>query len=160
MTANRWWVRLGARWLARVDGVSGQLRLAMLGMTGVSTATVALNDYGYGEFALPFVGLTGVAGLVFAFLYTEGGVWNQMARDRQDMSSNFAGPQGRINSEMTARAIVAGFQGEPLDETQREAIGGETELTFHQYSDGIDDLRSRDGMGEVPTGHTKETTDD
>jgi len=163
MTANRWWVRIGARWLARIDGVSGQLRLAMLGMTGVSTATVALQSYGLGEFALPLVGVTGVAGLAFAWLYTEGGVWNQMARDRRDMSSNFAAPQGRINAEMTACAIVAGIQGEPLDDAQREAIGEESEAIFAEYRDGvdIDDLRSRDGMGELSTtSNTTETTHD
>jgi hypothetical protein len=84
-----------------------------------------------------------------------------MARDRRDMSSNFAGPQGRINSEMTARALLAGIQGEPLDDEQRQAIGGEAQCTFVEYSDGvdIDDLRSRDGMGEVADAYT-ETTDD
>jgi len=102
MTAERWWVRLAARWLARVDGVSGQLRLAMLGLTGVSTASLTLRQYGYGEFALPFIGVLGAATLVYTYYYTEGGVWNQVSRDRRDMSDNFSGPTMLIDNRIRA----------------------------------------------------------
>lgn len=138
MTATRWWVRTAARWLARVDGVSGQLRLAMLGMTGVSTATLTLQSYGYAEFAWPLIGVTAGFGLAFAWAYSEGGVWNQMARDRTEMSANYATPQARINTEMTARAILAALENECLDDNQREAISDELDQAFGEYWDGFD----------------------
>ncbi|MGK7295655.1 MAG: hypothetical protein ACNS61_07510 [Candidatus Wenzhouxiangella sp. M2_3B_020] len=137
MTANRWWVRMAARWLARIDGVSGQLRLAMLGLTGVSTASLTLQSYGYGFLAPPLIAVTAVAGLAFAWYYTEGGVWNQMARDRQDLSNNFASPQARINTEMTARALVAGLDEAELSDGQRDAISNELDEAFEEHSDGI-----------------------
>ena len=137
MTATRWWVRTGARWLARIDGVSGQLQLAMLGMTGLSTATLTLRQYGHGEYAWPLITVTFVFGLIFAWLYTEGGVWNQMARDRQDMSNNFANPNTRIVTEMNARALVAAMQSGELSDEQRQAIKTETDTAFEEFADGI-----------------------
>lgn len=144
MTAQRWWVRLGARWLARIDGVSGQLRLAMLALTGVSTMTLTLRDAGYGQLAPPLIVVMGVAGLAFAWLYTEGGVWNQMSRDRADMSNNYAAPNGLIQSRMIAASYVAGEQGERLSDEQREAIMQESLAVFERQREGVD-LEAADG---------------
>jgi hypothetical protein len=138
MTANRWWVRLSARWLARVDGVSGMIRLAMLGMTGLSTATLTLRQYGHGEYAWPLIGVTLVGTLIFTYLYTEGGVWNQMSRDRQDLSSNFAHPSMRMNNELLARAVLAAQENRELTEDEREAIKRELDDAFQEYRDGIE----------------------
>ena len=138
MTANRWWVRLAARWLARVDGVSNMLRLAMLGLTGISTATLTLRQYGHGQYAWPLIITIGVGVLVFTYLYTEGGVWNQMARDRQDLSTNFAGPSMRMNNELFARGILAAEERRPLTDQEREAIKSELDRAFDEYRDGID----------------------
>lgn len=136
-TAERWWVRLAARWLARIDGVSGQLRLAMLGMTGVSTGLVALKSYGLGRFAWPLIIGTGMVVVIYTYLFTEGGVWNQMARDRVDLSTNYAGPTLRIDDEMIARGLVAGTKGETLNERERSAISNELDEAFYQYRDGL-----------------------
>lgn len=138
MTAQRWWVRLAARWLARVDGVSGMIRLAMLGLTGLSTATLTLRQYGHGEYAWPFIGVVAGGTVIFTYLYTEGGVWNQMARDRQDLSTNFAGPSMRMNNELLARGILAAEEGRELSERERQAIKGELDHAFAEYRDGID----------------------
>jgi hypothetical protein len=138
MTANRWWVRLAARWLARVDGVSGMIRLAMLGLTGISTATLTLRQYGHGEYAWPLIGTVLILTLVFTYLYTEGGVWNQMARDRQDLSSNFAGPSMRMNNELIARGILAAEEQRELSEEERGAIKRELDEAFEEYRDGIE----------------------
>lgn len=137
-TANRWWVRLAARWLARVDGVSGMIRLAMLGLTGISTATLTLRQYGHGEYAWPLIFVVMTGTLVFTYLYTEGGVWNQMSRDRQDLSSNFAGPSMRMNNELLARGILAAREGRELSADEREAIKRELDEAFEEYRDGID----------------------
>ena len=125
MTAQRWWVKLAARWLARVDGVSGMIRLAMLVLTGISTATITLRQYGHGEFAWPLIGTLSVGMVIFTYLYTEGGVWNQMARDRQDLSSNFAGPSMRMNTELIARGMLAAEEARELTPEEREAIKAE-----------------------------------
>lgn len=138
MTATRWWVKLAARWLARVDGVSGMIRLAMLGLTGISTATLTLRQYGHGEYAWPLIAVIGVGTLVFTYLYTEGGVWNQMARDRQDLSTNFAGPSMRMNDEMIARGILAAQEKRELSAAEREAIQRELDHAFEEFREGID----------------------
>jgi hypothetical protein len=137
MTAERWWVRIAARWLARVDGVSGMIRLAMLGMTGLSTALLTLKQYGHGRFAWFFIGVVMSGVVVFTYLYTEGGVWNQMSRDRQDLSANFAGPSMRMNNELVARGILAAQEGRELTDEEREAIKGELDSAFEEYRDGI-----------------------
>ncbi|MFB6307843.1 MAG: hypothetical protein ABEH35_00795 [Haloarculaceae archaeon] len=138
MTAQRWWVRLGARWLARIDGVSSMIRLAMLGLTGISTATLTLRQYGHGEYAWPLIATISLGTLVFTYLYTEGGVWNQMARDRQDLSSNFAGPSMRMDNELLARAVLAAEEGRELTEEERTAIKRELDDAFEEYRDGIE----------------------
>ncbi len=138
MTAQRWWVRAAARWLARVDGVSGQLRLAMLGLTGVSTMTLTLQSYGLGRFAAPLIAVLGVAVVLFAYYFTEGGVWNQMARDRQDMSNNYASPNARISAALVSRGYVAGAKGRELTQEEREAISEELDAAFSEHRDGVE----------------------
>lgn len=138
MTATRWWVRIAARWLARIDGVSGQIRLAMLVMTGLSTATLTLRQYGHGKYAWPLIALTAVGMLIFTFLYTEGGVWNQMARDRADLSSNYATPSSRINTELTGVAVFAALQGRPPEDEERQAIEDALDEVWDDHRDGID----------------------
>ena len=136
-TAQRWWVRLAARWLARVDGVSGMIRLAMLGMTGLSTATLTLRQYGHGEYAWPLIAVVMIGTIVFTYLYTEGGVWNQMSRDRQDLSNNFAGPSMRINDELLARGLLAAEEKRELSDTERQAIKTELDAAFEEYREGL-----------------------
>lgn len=137
MTADRWWVRLAARWLARIDGVSNQLRLAMLGLTGLSTATLTLRSYGHGKYAWPLIGVVVLVTIVYTYAYTEGGVWNQKGRDRQDMSANWAGPNSAIQGEITGRSLAAARKGEPLNEAEREAAREERRETFEEYREGI-----------------------
>ena len=137
-TADRWWVRVAARWLARVDGVSGQIRLAMLVMTGLSTATLSLRQYGLGEYAPVFIGVTGVGLAVFAYAYSEGGVWNQMARDRSDMSSNHATPRSKINTELTGVALFAALEGREPDAEERAAIEAAVDEQWRERRDGVE----------------------
>jgi hypothetical protein len=138
MTATRWWVRLAARWLARIDGVSAQLRLAMLALTGLSTATLSLQSYGYGHLAIPLIAVVTVLGTVYTYLYTEGGVWNQMGRDRQDLSANWAGPNSAIQGVMTARSMAAARKGEELTDAERKAVDREMLDAFETYRDGVE----------------------
>ena len=138
MTAQRWWVRKAARWLARVKTTEGQLRSLSLAITAFSTFSLVLQNAGLGEF-VPYVGGIGaVAWVAYSYLYSEGGVHNQMQRDQKDLSTNFAGPTMRIDDEHIARGIVAGIEGRELRDDERDVIKQELDETFHEYREGID----------------------
>lgn len=142
MTAERWWVRLAARWLARIDGVSGQLRLALLGLTGVSTATLTLRQYGYGEYAWPFIGAVGVLTIIYTYFYTEGGVWNQTARDRADLSDNYSAPTMLLDKRIEAKQLA--LLAYVLDDSGRdlayymEQMDNITHKEWAELRDGVD----------------------
>lgn len=137
MTAERKPVKMVARWLARVDGVSEMIKLAMLGLTGISTGLVTLKQYGHGQYAWHLVSFVLIGTLIFTYLYTEGGVWNQKARDKRDLSSNFAGPDTRIKSEFIVRGILAGQKGEEISQEELDAIKKELDKTFLEHRKGI-----------------------
>jgi len=108
MTATRWWVKLFARWQARIDSIKGQIQAISLAVTAYSTFSLLLQNSGYEELVRP-LGLVMLISIpVYAYLFFEGGVWNQVSRDRQEKSSNFASPSQRIGNELGAAAIVAG----------------------------------------------------
>lgn len=137
MTANRWWVRTAARWLARFKTTEGQLRSFSLAVTAFSTFSIMLQRAGYGRL-VPYVGaLAAVGWVIYTFYYSEGGVHNQTQRDMVDLSSNFAGPTMRIDDELIARGILSGEHGRPLTDDERQAIKQELDEAFHEYRDGI-----------------------
>jgi len=137
MTAQRWWVRLAARWLARVDGVNGQLRLLFLAMTGYGVVLQTLAQYGLGSYALEVLAVSGVVLVGYTYYYNEGGVRNQVSRDRTDLSSNFAGPTMRMDNEFIARGVLAAQMGRELTEQERRAIQQELDDAWHEYRDGL-----------------------
>lgn len=136
-TATRWWVRLAARWLARVDGVSGQLRLAMLVLTGLSTATLSLRQYGHGDLAWPLIAMAVGGMAVYTYLYAEGGVWNQVSRDKVDLSTNFAGPTMLIDDTLTGIAVFVAVKGRRPDEAERAEIEAGVRDVWNDYRDGV-----------------------
>lgn len=137
MTAQRWWVRLAARWLARIDGVNGQLRLLFLAMTGYGIVLQTLAQYGLGSYALEVIGVSSLFLVAYTYYYNEGGVRNQVSRDRNDLSSNFAGPTMRIDDEFIARGIQAARNGKPLTKGEREAVQEELDAAWAQYRNGL-----------------------
>lgn len=138
MTAERWWVRFGARWAARIDSVRGYIGLMFQGMTGVSIASGALKYYGFAWLA-PFL-IIAVAALilVFAYYYSEGGVWNQVSRDRSDMSDNFAIPRDMIGTSLTSIGIYAALRGEHPDDEEVELITEAIRDQWEELRDGVD----------------------
>jgi recombinational DNA repair protein (RecF pathway) len=138
MTANRWWVQRIARWLARIDGVKNHIQMVSLAVTAFSTFSIMLQGFGLGAY-VPYIGITAVVlGIVYVYLYTEGGVWNQVQRDKADMSNNYADPNAKINTWMTARTLAAVLNGAELSDEQRAAGKAELDDAFEDLRDGVD----------------------
>jgi len=138
MTATRWWVKLFARWQARIDSIKGQIQAISLAVTAYSTFSLLLQNSGYGEYVMPMGIILAIGGPVYAYLFFEGGVWNQVSRDRQEKSSNFASPSQKIGNELGAAGIVAGLQGRELTEKERNAMEHELERVFEKNWEGMD----------------------
>lgn len=138
MTAQRWWVRLAARWLARVGGVQQHLRLALLALTGISTGVVALRDYGHGEWAWPLIAVVAGGTVVYTYAYTEGGVWNQVSRDRMDMSKNYADPRIAIDDTAIGAAVFVAVNGHAPDEEELAEIQEGVHRAVRANRDGVD----------------------
>jgi hypothetical protein len=138
MTADRWWVKAAARWQARMDSITGQISMFSLLATGFSTFSIMLQGFGLGRY-VPYLGAFVALSLpIYAYAFFEGGVKNQVGRDRADKSTNFAGPAGRILTEMYARSIAAAQKGEALTDDEIEAVKAEADATFLEYRDGYD----------------------
>ncbi len=138
MTAERWWVRGGARWIARIDSVKSHLNLVFQGMTGVSLASGALKYFGMSWAVAPFIAVVGVGVLGYAYLYSEGGVWNQVSRDRSDMSNNFATPRDVIDDTLIATGVFAALNGRPPNENEQEQILTAVRSQWEEFRQGID----------------------
>jgi hypothetical protein len=137
MTANRWWVKLAARWLARIDGVKGQVQMFSLAVTAFSTFSIMLQGFGLGDY-VPFIGVLAVGlGITYAYLYSEGGVWNQVAKDRQDMSGDFAPPDAKINNAIGGAAIFAAIHGREPTEDELETIIDAVDTPWQDMRDGV-----------------------
>jgi len=138
MTANRWWVKAAARWLARIDGVKGQVQMLSLAVTAFSTFSIMLQGFGLGRF-VPYlgVGIT-LLGIAYTYLFTEGGVWNQVSRDRADMSGNFAGPNMAMDDTLIGVSTFVALNGRKPTEEERKEIEEAVQEQWNEYRNGID----------------------
>jgi len=138
MTATRWWVKRLARWIARVNGIRAHIQMVSLAVTAFSTFSIMLQGFGLGHLVL-YLGVAGLAGgIVYTYYYTEGGVWNQVNLDRQELSGNWLGPNGAIQAEANMRAWLAAQKGRELTDEERDAIRAERQATVTDLRDGID----------------------
>jgi hypothetical protein len=151
VTADRAWVKATARWIARIDSVQGHLGLAFQAMSGVGIASGALKYFGMSQFVAPFIVLVAVGVLGFAYLYSEGGVWNQVSRDRSDMSSNFATPRDVIDDTLIATGVFAAQNGRPPDEHEMDVIHEAVRGQWEEFRDGIDLEDTEDATQGVPS---------
>jgi hypothetical protein len=138
MTAVRWWVKKAARWIARVNGVKAHIQMVSLAVTGFSTFSLVLQNAGLGGY-IPYlaVGVT-LVGVLYTYLYTEGGVWNQVQRDQADLSNNYADPNARINAEMSTRALLAGLLERQPTDGEVDAVREELDQAFYELRDGVE----------------------
>jgi hypothetical protein len=146
-TAERWWVRLAARWLARIDGVKGQVQMFSLAVTAFSTFSLMLQGFGLG-YLVPYLAVAaGLGGIVYTYLYTEGGVWNQVARDRRDLSDNFSAPTMLLQNRIQARQfaeLAAMMDDDVTVEDAEERLQDSTEQEWAGLRDGValDDIEA------------------
>jgi len=138
MTANRWWVRLIARWLARIDGVKGQIQMFSLAVTAFSTFSIMLQGFGLGHIVPYLGGVAVLVGTLYVYLYTEGGVWNQVARDRQDLSTNFSGPTMAMDDTLIGISAFVAVNGRKPTKKEREMIEDAVKEQWDEYRDGIE----------------------
>jgi hypothetical protein len=137
MTAQRWWVKAFARWQARVDSVKGQIQALSLAVTAFSTFSLVLQNFGLGRY-VPYLGVgLAIIGPGYAYLFFEGGVWNQVSRDRADMSGNYVAPGGRINAELWARAVGPLMTDGEFDDEDRRQMIEELDKAYQDRRDGI-----------------------
>jgi len=137
-TAQRWWVRLAARWLARFNVIDGLVNMISLIITALSTALFAMQSYGYGHYAPHAIAVAAVGGTVFTYLYSEGGVYNHQQRDYQDMSRNFTEPRDRMNKIGGALATFYALNQRPPTDKEREEIQEIVDEWWLEYRDGMD----------------------
>lgn len=137
MTAQRWWVRIAARWLARIDGVNGQLRLLFLAMTGYGITLQTLSQYGLGGWALEFMALSGLLLIAYTYYYNEGGVRNQVSRDRQDLSTNYSGPTMLMDDVCIAIGQFVAENGREPTDDERKMIENAVKRQWMDYRNGI-----------------------
>lgn len=143
MTADRWWVRLAARWIARVEAVSPLIRMGMLSMTGLSTALIGLKEYGYDEYARPLIAVVVLGTLAFTWYYTEGGVWNQKNRDTVDLGDNYSGPTMLMDKRIEAKQlahlayVLQNGHNKSIEEIQRE-MQEVTDQEWAAMRDGVE----------------------
>lgn len=136
-TAERWWVRIAARWLARVDGVKSHIQVVSLAVTAFSTFSLVLQNSGHGEFVRPLGVVLAMLLPVYTYLYTEGGVWNQVGRDRQDLSTNYAGPTMAMDDTTIGVAAFVAIHGRKPNPDERQLIEDAVREQWDDYRDGI-----------------------
>lgn len=106
MTVDNAVMRWLARWFMRFEAAGNILRILLFGGTFLSTGLTALQQYGYTEYAGPFI-LTVSAGiLMFAYGYAEAGVYNQKNRDTADAGDNYSGPTMLLDKRIEARQLA------------------------------------------------------
>lgn len=138
MTAQRWWVKLGARWYARFQTTEGLLRSLSLGVTAFSTFSLVLQNAGYGHL-VPYFGVCAFVGwTAFTFYFSEGGVYNQAKRDLADLATNWAGPSMRMRAELSAVGIVAGLKESGLDTMTEQKIQTAIKERWSELREGVD----------------------
>lgn len=126
------------RWMMRFEASQQVLRLVFQATTAVSTLSGVLAYVGY-QWAVPYIlGIGGVGIVLFAFAYTEFGIYNRKNRERQEYGANFARPGNRIDDEMIGAGVFAAVHGRPPDEDEAEAIADAVDDRYQDLRDGVE----------------------
>jgi hypothetical protein len=138
MTAQRWWVKLFARWQARVDSSLQEINLGLRMISSGGIGSAALTYLGHRWLVIPFLASMLLAIMVYAYLTFEGGVKNQVARDRADMIGNFASPGNMIDDVLIGVAVFSAVHNRQPKDEELEMIIDTVRKQWEEYRDGID----------------------
>lgn len=126
------------RWIMRFEASGQILSMAFQGTTAVSALSGVLA-YSGSEGVVPYVLAGGaISAFVFAYVYTEWGLFNRKNREKVDYGSNFARPDMRIDDEMTGAAVFAAVHGRTPDEEEAAAIEDSVDEAFRKLRNGVD----------------------
>lgn len=127
-----------ARWVFRFEAAQGIINMVFRGITAVSTLTAALALIGAERYAkwLLLIGVIGTP--IFAYAYTEFGIFNRKNRERSDRGANWSGPDGYMNCVMDSVGIFYGLHGRPPTEEEYEDIKESVGIPFSEFRTGID----------------------
>lgn len=138
MTATRWWVKMYARWIARVQAVQGQLSLFFQAMSGVGIASGALKYLGAPVWAIAiFVVLLMICMVGYIWLFSEGGVFNQKNRDIQDIGSNYAAPTMAMDDTTIGVAVFVALHNRKPTKEERRMIEEGVKEQWDEYRNGL-----------------------
>lgn len=146
MTATRWWVRYFALWQARVDSATQEINMGLRAITASGITSGALKYYGLEEYALPFLAVVALIFAWYAKAVFDGGVKNQVSRDRMDMTDNFAAPGVYIGSQIQMRALGSALDAQQNGDDPEQAAQETVTKAWKEYRDGID-------LDELENGH-------
>lgn len=145
MTAQRWWVKSFARWQARIDASLQEINLGLRMISSGGIGSAALEYLGQGWLILPFLTLMVVGVLGYAWVVFEGGVKNQVAKDRQDMISNFSNPTMLIDDILIAVGVYAAINEELPTEEDVGRIAHAVRTEWDDYREGVPEEWLHDG---------------
>lgn len=143
MTVDNRVLRTLARWIMRVEAAGNVLRILLFGGTFLSTGLTALQQYGLSGYALPFIVVTGVATLTFAYVYAEFDIYNQKSRDMADAGDNYSGPTMYMDAAISASQLAmlahALQNGDKEFEELKEEMEEITAEEWKRFRSGIDE---------------------
>lgn len=76
--------------------------------------------------------------LVYTYLYTEGGVWNQVQRDKKDMSTNYSNPLMLMDDTLIGIGAFVAIEGRKPTPDERKMIEEAVREQWEDYRDGVD----------------------
>ena len=137
MTANRWWVKMFARWQARIDSSLQEINLGLRMVSSGGIGSAALTYLGQRWLVIPFLASMFIAIFVYAYLTFEGGVKNQVAKDRADMLSDFSGPSMLMNDTLIGISAFVAMNGRKPTAEERKEIEEAVKEQWDEYRDGL-----------------------
>jgi hypothetical protein len=107
----------------------------MVSSGGIGSA--ALTYLGQRWLVIPFLASMFIAIFVYAYLTFEGGVKNQVAKDRADMLSDFSGPSMLMNDTLIGISAFVAMNGRKPTAEERKEIEEAVKEQWDEYRDGL-----------------------
>lgn len=131
-------MKIFARWQARIDASLQEINLGLRMISSGGIGSAALAYLGQRWLVIPFlIGMIATM-LIYAYATFEGGVKNQVARDRADMLSNFGGPSMLMDDTLIGISEFVAVNGRKPTEEEVEMIEEAVKEQWDEYRDGVE----------------------